>query len=161
MALNAYLKIKGQKQGDIKGSATVKGREGRIVVIACSHDVVSARDPASGQATGKRQHHPLLITKELDKSSVPLRQALVMNENLTLWDLQFWRAMTRGSEKQHFTIRLVNAQVASIHFELPNTRSPDTSKLPELEQISFVYEKIEWIWTDGLVAEDDWEASLP
>ena len=157
MALNAYLKIKGQKQGDIKGSATVKGREGRIVVIACSHDIVSLSDAASGMATGRRQHHPLLITKELDKSSVPLRQALVTNETLTLWDLQFWRAMTRGSEKQHFTIRLVNARVASIHFELPNTRSPDTSKLPELEQIAFVYEKIDWVWTDGLVAEDDWD----
>jgi len=156
MALNAYLKLKGESQGDIKGSATVKGREGRIVVIACSHDILSPHDLGSGQPTGRRQHHPLLITKELDKSSVPLRLALVQNENLTLWDLQFWRTMTRGSEKQHFTVRLLNARVASIHFELPNTRSPDTSKLPELEQVAFVYEKIEWIWTDGLVAEDDW-----
>ena len=158
MALNAYLKIKGEAQGDIKGSATAKGREGRIVVIACSHDILTPHDAASGEATGKRQHHPLLITKELDKSSVPLRLALVANETLTLWDMQFWRAMTRGSEKQHFTVRLVNARVASIHFELPNTRSPDTSKLPELEQIAFTYEKIEWIWTDGLVAEDEWNA---
>jgi type VI secretion system secreted protein Hcp len=161
MALNAYLKLKGQKQGDIKGSATVKGREGRIVVIACSHDIAKPLDTAGGQGRGRRQHHPLLITKELDKSSVPLRQALVTDENLTVWDLQFWRAMTRGSEKQHFTVRLVNARVASIHFELPNTRSPDTSKLPELEQIAFTYEKIEWIWTDGMVAGDDWEAPSP
>lgn len=161
MALNAYLKLKGQKQGDIKGSATVKGREGRIVVIACSHDIAKPLDTAGSQASGRRQHHPLLITKELDKSSVPLRQALVTDENLTVWDLQFWRAMTRGSEKQHFTVRLVNAKVASIHFELPSTRSPDTSKLPELEQIAFSYEKIEWIWTDGMVAEDDWEAPSP
>jgi type VI secretion system secreted protein Hcp len=158
MALNAYLKLEGRKQGDIKGSATVKGREGRIVVIACSHDIAKAVDFASGLANGKRKHHPLLVTKELDKSSVPLRQALVTDEQLSVWDLQFWRAMSRGSEKQHFTVRLVNARVASIHFELPNTRSPETSKLPELEQIAFSYDKIEWIWTDGLVADDDWDA---
>ena len=35
-ALNAYLKLKGQKQGEIKGSVTQKGREGAIAVIAVS-----------------------------------------------------------------------------------------------------------------------------
>lgn len=48
MALNAYLKLKGQKQGDIKGSVTQKGRENKIMVIAVSHEVVSPRDMASG-----------------------------------------------------------------------------------------------------------------
>jgi type VI secretion system secreted protein Hcp len=33
MALNAYLKLRGQKQGEIKGSVTQKGREGKILVI--------------------------------------------------------------------------------------------------------------------------------
>jgi type VI secretion system secreted protein Hcp len=139
MALNAHLKITGEMQGDIKGSATVKGREGRIVVIACSHDIDSERDPESGLTTGKRRHRPLAIMKELDRSSVPLRQALVANETLTLWELQFWRAMTRGTEKQHFTIRLLDAKVESIRIELANTRSPETSKLPEMERIAFNY----------------------
>ncbi len=156
MALNAYLKVTGEEQGDIKGSATVKGREGRIVVIACSHDIDSVRDPESGLATGRRRHTPLILTKELDRSSVPLRQALVANETLTFWELQFWRAMTRGTEKQHFTIRLLNARVDSLSIELANTRNPETSKLPEMERVAFSYEKIEWIWTDGLVAEDAW-----
>ena len=63
MALNAYLKLKGQKQGDIKGSVTQKGREGKIMVIAASHDVLSPRDAASGLPTGKRMHKPFVITK--------------------------------------------------------------------------------------------------
>jgi hypothetical protein len=33
MALNAYLILKGQKQGEIKGSVTQKGREGTILVF--------------------------------------------------------------------------------------------------------------------------------
>ena len=48
MALNAYLKLKGQKQGPIAGSVTQKGREGKIMVIATSHEIVSPRDAASG-----------------------------------------------------------------------------------------------------------------
>ena len=48
MALNAYLTLKGQKQGDIHGSVVQKGREGSIMVIAVDHQVMSPRDPASG-----------------------------------------------------------------------------------------------------------------
>jgi hypothetical protein len=35
----------------------------------CAAEVVSPRDAASGLPTGKRQHKPLTITKEIDKSS--------------------------------------------------------------------------------------------
>ena len=37
--------------------------------IAFEYDVKSPRDAASGQSSGKRQHKPFTITKELDKSS--------------------------------------------------------------------------------------------
>jgi len=80
MALNAYLTLKGQKQGNINGSVTQKGRENSILVHAFSQEVVSPRDPASGLATGKRQHKPLLIVKEIDKSSPLLWNALINNE---------------------------------------------------------------------------------
>ena len=47
MALNAYLTLKGQKQGTIHGSVTQKGREGSIAVIAIEHEIVSPRDAGS------------------------------------------------------------------------------------------------------------------
>src|SRR4051812_9196262 len=107
MALNAYLKMKGAKQGDIKGSVTQKGREGKIMVIAVSHEIVSPRDVASGQATGKRMHKPFVITKEVDKSSPLLYNALVNNENITDWELQFWHpqmaATTGGAPSSSIT----------------------------------------------------------
>lgn len=37
--------------------------------IAFEQEIVSPRDAASGMATGKRQHKPFTITKELDKST--------------------------------------------------------------------------------------------
>ena len=88
MALNAYLKLKGQIQGDIKGSVIQKGREGKIMVIAVSHENFAPRDAASGLATGIRQHKPFVITKEIDKSSPLFYRALVNNENITTWELQ-------------------------------------------------------------------------
>src|SRR3569832_1935456 len=102
MALNAYLKLKGQKTGDIKGSVTQKGREGKIMVIAVSHEIVSPRDPASGLPTGKRMHKPMVITKELDKSTPLLNNVHNNNKNNTEWQLQFWQPSATGAEKQHY-----------------------------------------------------------
>jgi type VI secretion system secreted protein Hcp len=72
MRLNAYLTIKGQRQGDIKGSVTQKGREGSILVHAYSCETLSPRDPASGLPTGKRTHEPVMIVKEVARSSAQL-----------------------------------------------------------------------------------------
>jgi len=164
MALNAYLKLKVQKQGDIKGSVTQKGREGKIMVIAVSHEIVSPRDAASGLPTGKRMHKPFIITKELDKSSPLLYNALVSNENIPEWELQFWTPQLKatsgtGTEVQHYTVKLTNANIASIDFRMDNNKHPDLMKFAEYEQVAFTYQKISWTWNDGgITAEDDWES---
>jgi type VI secretion system secreted protein Hcp len=161
MALNAYLKLKGQKSGEIKGSVTQKGREGKIMVIAVSHDIVSPRDAASGLPTGKRMHKPFVITKELDKSSPLLYNLLVHNENITEWELQFWQPSATGAEKQHYTVKLLNANIASIDFRMANNKHPDLMKFSEYEEVAFTYQKITWTWVDGgITAEDDWEAPV-
>ena len=166
MALNAYLKLKGQKQGEIKGSVTQKGREGKIAVIAVSHEIVSPRDAASGLPTGKRMHKPFVITKELDKSSPLLYNILVNNENVPEWELQFWTPQLKattgsGVEVQHYTVKLTNANIASIAFRMANNKHPDLMRFAEYEEIAFTYQKIEWTWVDGgIMAMDDWEAPV-
>jgi type VI secretion system secreted protein Hcp len=161
MALNAYLKLKGQKQGDIKGSVTQKGREGKILVIAAEHEVLSPRDAASGQATGKRTHKPFVITKELDKSSPLLYQMLVGNESAVEWELQFWAAGASasgaGAEVQRYSVTLTNARLVDIRFHMLNTKNPEFQRYAEYEEVSFTYQKIQWTWTDGgITAQDDW-----
>ena len=166
MALNAYLNLKGQKQGDIKGSVTQKGRDGKIMVIAVSHDIVSPRDPASGLPTGKRMHKPFVITKELDKSSPLLYSVLCNNENIPEWNLEFWTPQISaktgtGSEVQHFTVKLENANIASITFRMANNKHPDLMKFAEYEEVAFTYEKITWTWKDGgIESEDSWAAPV-
>ncbi|MES2776392.1 MAG: Hcp family type VI secretion system effector [Bacteroidota bacterium] len=166
MALNAYLKLKGQKQGVIKGSVTQKGREGKIMVIAVSHEIVSPRDAASGQATGKRQHKPFTITKEIDKSTPLLYKALVSNENITTWELQFFRPSTMGlpstgAEVNHYTVVLTNAKIVDIKSTMLNNKNPELVKFAEYEEVAFTYQKIEWTWVvDGISASDDWEAPV-
>lgn len=158
MALNAYLRLKGQRSGEIKGSVTQRGREGKIMVIAVSHSVVSPREAGSGQATGRRMHKPLVITKELDKSSPLLYKAFADNELLTEFELQFWQPSATGTEKQHYTIRLTNAQIAAIDFRMLNNKHPDLASYAEYEEVAFTYQKITWTWNDGgITADDVWE----
>ena len=161
MALNAYLKIKGQAQGEIKGSVTQKGREDKIMVVEFNHEVISPRDAASGLPTGKRQHKPVSVLCEIDKSTPLLYSALVNNENLPEWELQFWRPSAAGVETQYFTIRLTNANVASIKSYSLNNKNPELMRYPELISYSFTYQKIEWEWVDGaILAMDDWESPV-
>ena len=159
MALNAYLKLKGTTQGEIKGSVTQKGREDSIMVIGFNHEVVSPRDAASGLPTGKRQHKPIVITKEIDKSTPLLMSMLVNNENISDWELRFWQPSATGREVQYYTIQLVNASIASIRSEMLNNKYPENMQHKEREHISFCYQKIIWTFEDGgITAEDDWEA---
>ena len=158
MALNAYLYIKGQRSGEINGSATKKGRVGSIAVSAFEHEVVSPRDPQSGLPTGRRQHHPLRITKDVDAASPLLWKMLSTNENIEEWELRFWQLSPGSSEAQFFTIVLGNASIASMRMLMPDNKQPETARLREREEITFAYRKIEWRYEEGnIVATDDWE----
>jgi type VI secretion system secreted protein Hcp len=151
-ALNAYLKLKGQKQGEIKGSVTQKGREGAIAVIAVGHSIVSPRDPQSGLPTGKRMHKPFVITKELDRSSPQLYQMLATNENIS--ELELTVFADKLAKTPLYTVKLTNANIASIDLVTPATG-------PSQTVVTLTYQKIEWTWVDGgITAMDDWEAPM-
>jgi type VI secretion system secreted protein Hcp len=155
MAMTAYLTIKGTKQGDIKGGVTDKGREGSIAVIAVSYQIETPLDPASGGATGKRQHKPITITKAIDAATPNLFQALVTNELLAA-EITFWRPPPDGSGTlaPYFTISLTNAIVSGMTFTASGTQDPT-----ELEEWELTYQKIAVTWVaSGATAQDDWTA---
>ncbi|WP_421945208.1 type VI secretion system tube protein TssD [Pedobacter sp.] len=162
MALNAYLTLKGKKTGEFKGSVLQKGRENKILVIAASHELAVPTDAATGLASGRLRHIPFKITKELDRASPLLYNALATNEALTDCKVEFWGAPIKSSagganEVQKYTVRLTNARITGIRFVMPNIKDPELVKYVEYEEISFAYQTIEWIWTDGnLSASDDW-----
>lgn len=156
-ALNAYLRLFGEKQGEIKGSVTQAGREDSIMVIAFNHDVFSPRDAASGLLSNKRQHEPLRITKEIDKSTPLLMNAWSNGERMTNFELRFWRPSASGMEYQFYTILLHDAQIVSIRQEMLNNKYPDNMQHKEREHVTFVYRGIEWVYEDGgITFEDDW-----
>jgi type VI secretion system secreted protein Hcp len=115
-----------------------------IALTGLSHEIISPRDPASGLATGKRQHKPIVFTKQLDSTTPLLLSALVTNETLTSVLIGLLR-----NGQQVATIKLTNASVA------------DYTDHGDTEHWSLTYQKIEWTWVDGgITASDDWEAPV-
>ena len=161
MAINGYLTLTAQKQGDIKGGVTQKGREGTIAVHAFNLQIFSPRDAATGLPTGKRQHEPIRILKDVDKSTPLLWNALVNNENLTSWVLKFYAPSPNGIEQQMYTVSLTNANIASISESMLDNEIPANANIPLREDITFTYQKITWTWTDGgITATDDWSSPI-
>lgn len=158
--ITKYIKIVGQKQGFIRGDATKSEVRDFVEVITFDHKIISPRDAASGLPTGKRQHSPIVIVKEIDKSTPLLYNALVSNENLQTVEFRFFEET--GDEEHYFTIKLTNANIASIEQVTENSDArPDLNNFAELEQVSFTYQKIEWTWVDGgITAMDDWESPV-
>ena len=156
-ALNAYLKLEGETQGEILGSVTQAGREDLIMVIAFSHSITASRDPNSGMPTGNQSHGTVMITKEIDKATPLLMAALVGSERMTLFELRFWQPSTTGQEVQYYSIILYDARIVSIQQEMLNNKYPENMQHKEREHISFVYGSVEKIWEDGgISSQADW-----
>lgn len=161
MALIAFMTIDGHSQGQITtGGSLMRGRENSVGVIKFEHEVSLPTDAASGRATGRRFHRPVIITKEIDRTSPLLSQAMCNAESLTV-RLKFWRPMPDGTGRQeHFyTITLTNAHITSIRSELPFVNDPSTAQYPCLEVVSFAFEEIESVYENGGISHiDRWTA---
>jgi type VI secretion system secreted protein Hcp len=115
MAFQAHISIKGNKQGQFKGESIQDKRKDKwIPVLSFQMGVQSPRDAATGQASGKRQHQPLTITKEWGAASPQLFRALTSNETLQSVEIQFTRTSETGAEQVYETIKLTNAVISKI-----------------------------------------------
>lgn len=168
MALDTlFEEVTGEKQGKFKGGVIQKGREGWIQIIALNHSITSARDVASGQATGKRTHKPIRARMYYDQSITQWYQALVLNESLKSVTIDFFSpnklgtAGGQGVETLTYQVKLTNAFVSAVEFEMLNNKNPDLQRYENMFITEIVYQKIEGTWKLGnKVWSDDWLAPV-
>jgi len=109
-----FVTIEGAKQGKFKGDYPNQANNYKIKGYGWHYEVTTPRDPAGGLPTGKRQHHPIVITKEWGASSPQLFEALVTNETLSHVTFEFDRDTAQGASAVDFYIKLTNASIASM-----------------------------------------------
>ena len=163
MAHEFYVTITGTKQGAFKGESIREKHSSKLSGLSYSHQIQSPRDVATGQASGKRQHGPISITKEWGAATPQIFQALVTNEVLKDVLFEFVHTTNDGLEEVYYTVKLTNATVASVQYMTGAGESAESAKTTaaldtlELEKVSFSYQRIE---VDHKIAKtsavDDW-----
>jgi type VI secretion system secreted protein Hcp len=148
--VHLYLKANGT---DIQGESTQHslGRENSIECVYYEQAVATAREAGSGMATGRRQYHPLVVRKRIDKSSPLIAKALCNNEVIE-GTFKFFRPNPTGdgTTEQFYSVQIRQGRVASIKQVVPDTIEPATSTEPPLEEVAFVFHTIAWTyrWRD-------------
>jgi type VI secretion system secreted protein Hcp len=150
-AFEAYIKIKGSKQGQIKAAESASKTDTNAFHIE-SFKIV---DPA-GAPAGKRKHAPIVITKEIDSASPKLLQAFQTNEALT--QLLITASDPASKPARDETIEATNALVTKIDHVGADAQHPSLAKGKSYEEISFAYQKITVTDVAGKTSvTDNWE----
>lgn len=138
-AFDAYMTIKGSRQGQIKGDAM--SDQIRLV------NVVRDTPMATRMPTGRRMHSTITITKEIDKATPMLAKAASTNELLSEVVITFTGGAAGAKTAQK--IVLTNATILSVR------------KAGGNEMITLDYQTIEVTYAKGgKTAMDDWEAPI-
>jgi len=152
---NIYCTVVGVKQGKFQGDPGAHGDTSQIAVYALTEDLKVPYDTASGQVTGRRQHSPVTIVKELDKSSPQFFTAAATNETLRSVTCSMYRNAPDGATRAYYKIVLTNATIVEIKDSGDGVNG--TAQGDERERISFAYQKIELTDLDSNIsAIDDW-----
>ena len=161
MVTQFFVTVTGAKQGNFKGESTQKGHEGKIQGVAFSYGVLSPRDGISGLPTGKRQHQPVVFSKEWGASSPQFYQAIYTNESLPTVLFEFFVTNISGAQVLHHTVKLTNASISAVRETLPDNQPTGSVDPRDLQEISFTFQKIEIVSvTGGTQAADDWETNV-
>lgn len=161
MSIPSHMEVTGEKSGKIDGSCTMSGRENTILVYGLKHEVEIPRHKQDGLPTGKRVHGGLTITKEVDKASCELYQALFTGERLSNVTIRKYRIDDTGQEEQYFTVKLEKAIVQKIEADEALSFAEDGQNVRHLEHVTFSYEGIILKHEiDSKETEDNWKVPV-
>ena len=141
MAFDAYLKI-----STIPGESTDDKHKDWIEILSYSHGLsqptTGGRSSGGSAAAERADHHDFTIVKALDKASPKLALACCNGEHIKEVTLELCRA---GKDKQKYMeYKMSDVLVSGVR---PGGSSGGSETLP-LEEVSFNYGKIEWVYTE-------------
>ncbi len=140
----------------IKGASTVKGHESWFVVQSFNWSVTAPIDFATGQASGKRQHHPIELVLDAAGSGPAIAGLVVTNlpadAQIDVVAARAAAGKLGGAPKVLSTIKLISAHVQTLTFQ-----ADGVSALPA-HRIQLFYKGISWSATDAQIStlSDTW-----
>lgn len=142
-ALNAYLYI-----AEAPGSCAIRGHENSSIVHA--FEQMTKMEMGTGGA-GRPNVSPIVITKEVDKSSPVLRQMMITGYTIKQVTIKFYTPSVSGTEIQFYTLTMPVSRIVSMKTILANNTIPGNMQMPILEEITITSESAEWKWMEGAI----------
>lgn len=155
MPIAAYCYFTNSEGEAIEGSVAKEGREGSCEIMEFDHNVRIPMDAQTGDLTGVRQHRPAVLTKQYDKASPLLYDALCNGESLQEVVIHWYQIDKTGSEVEYFRHVLEDAKLSDMKSYMPNTKDPRKEQFTHMEKVSVLYSKITWLYVDGNIEYTD------
>lgn len=142
----------------VDGESIDKEHVGWSDLLSISWQMTSRLDRASGLPTGKRQHKPLTITKEIDKATpILMRLCADVTSNPEV-EIHLTRAVGDDRQQTYLIIRMEDVLISSYSMDSADSTDP-TTEVRDTEVLSLSYSKITWTYVDGGIEHtDDWAA---
>lgn len=145
MANYGYMSITGKAQGLISAGCSTQDSIGNkcqaehadeIMVLSYSHNMANIGN------INKPIHSPITITKNIDKSSPLLAQALESREEITC-SISFYRVSSFGFLEKFYTVELKGGFIADLTIEMPHVVLQNDAE-PQ-EHLAIRYRDIIWM----------------
>ncbi|WP_300672773.1 type VI secretion system tube protein TssD [Desulfoluna sp.] len=155
MPLPYIIELTSKSEGEIKGSSSMYGKNDVILAYSFEHRVYVPGDQAGPGDVSLRFHDPLILCKEIDRSSPILYQHLVSGGLFVEVILSFYKADAQGVEVNYHTIVLNDAIITDISSETKMAFLAENEPFRDMEYVSFSYKSIRWIDESGLTETSD------
>jgi len=141
MAFDAFLKIDG-----IPGESTDDKHKDWIEVLSYSHGLsqqsAGARSTGGAASAGRCDHQDFSVVKALDKASPKLALSCCNGTHIKEVKVELCRAT--GDKQKYMEYKMSDVIVSGVR---PSGSAKGGEALP-LEEASFGYGKIEWVYTE-------------
>ncbi|MGE8177637.1 Hcp family type VI secretion system effector [Pseudomonas fluorescens] len=148
MANHGFMTITGKAQGLISAGCSTQesignkcqtGHTDEIMVLSYSHNMANIGN------INKPIHNPIVITKNVDKSSPLLSQALSSREEINCL-ISFYRISSFGSQEKFYTVEIRGGIISDLTVDMPHVVLQNDVE-PQ-EHVAIRYRDI--IWTHHL-----------
>jgi type VI secretion system Hcp family effector len=145
VANSGYMSITGKVQGLISGGCSTQASIGNkcqaghldeIMVLSYSHNMTNIGN------IDKPTHRPIVITKNVDKSSPLLAQALSSREEIEC-TISFYRISSFGQQEKFYSISIEGGVIADLTLDMPHVILQNDAE-PQ-EHVAIRYRNITWV----------------